>query len=797
MRTGQPLRDSTRNASGRRLFNFKSGDTSVGHLIQKIESFTLSLNQFNSVLKRGFDTTTISDQLPTLEEDIVISKENIGLYGQRVNLRNLNVTRVLLTEIQRKLRVWQGQLFGYSTQLAAMNNDIQEMRHDSTLRNLPDDSTLKALYFQQIRDLIRKWRKADSVNRIALINIGSLQSRVAMRYLEVSELNDEVNYRIRNFGKEMFDRDDEWLWKMKPSRYHSSFGEVVSRSFERGKSILTFYLASSARTSVVILALCFFFYIWVRHNRDRIIRQQSNPDEVFSHAEFLARFPVLSSVVFGLVLGMFLYQYPPAAYTTLLGVLLFGLITELLWLKWPQVLHRFWVGIGILYIVNSFLNLLVENTLLERLILLISAGTAMVLGSGVLKSVWINFKRYQKIARLMIILFNVTNGLSVLANISGHYALAKLLCTSAIFTLFLAIGLLFVVEIILDAIYLQSEAYNSANQLAYHFNFKEVKGRIRNGLLMGGGVLWFVGFSKGLSFYDYFYDGISEFLTQERKIGNSSFSFGSVVIFLVVIWISSLLSQLIAYLFDTKGQQGVVKKTNLGSFMLLARIGILAVGILLAFSASGIPMDKLAIVIGALGVGIGFGLQNIVNNLVSGIILAFEKPVQIGDVIDVGLHSGTVKEIGFRSSKITTADGAEVIIPNGDLISQQVVNWTMSNNFRRVELVVGVAYGADLTVCRECILKAVREKEYVLQFPEPLILLHQLAESAVNFRVLFWAADIATWTSTKSQVLQDIYDNLRKSGIDIPFPQRELHIASVGADLINALKDGKAKDGSA
>ena len=110
---------------------------------------------------------------------------------------------------------------------------------------------------------------------------------------------------------------------------------------------------------------------------------------------------------------------------------------------------------------------------------------------------------------------------------------------------------------------------------------------------------------------------------------------------------------------------------------------------------------------------------------------------------------------------------------------------------------IGVAYGSDLNVCRDCILKAVKEKEYILQFPEPLILLHQLAESAVNFRVLFWAADIATWTSTKSQVLQDIYDNLRKSGIDIPFPQRELHIASVGADLINALKDGKAKDGSA
>ena len=114
----------------------------------------------------------------------------------------------------------------------------------------------------------------------------------------------------------------------------------------------------------------------------------------------------------------------------------------------------------------------------------------------------------------------------------------------------------------------------------------------------------------------------------------------------------------------------------------------------------------------------------------------------------------------------------------------------MSNNFRRVELIVGVAYGTDLNICRECISKAVKEKDTILPFPEPIILVHQLADSAVNFRILFWATDIATWISIKSQVLQDIYDNLKQAGIDIPFPQRELHIASVDADLINALKNG-------
>jgi potassium efflux system protein len=123
---------------------------------------------------------------------------------------------------------------------------------------------------------------------------------------------------------------------------------------------------------------------------------------------------------------------------------------------------------------------------------------------------------------------------------------------------------------------------------------------------------------------------------------------------------------------------------------------VFAIGFLLAVTASGFPLDKITIIISAFGIGIGFGLQNIVNNLVSGLILAFEKPIQIGDIIEVDNRSGTIMEIGIRSSKIATSDGAEVIIPNGDLISHHVINWTLSNNNRRIELIIGVAYGSDI-----------------------------------------------------------------------------------------------------
>ena len=209
--------------------------------------------------------------------------------------------------------------------------------------------------------------------------------------------------------------------------------------------------------------------------------------------------------------------------------------------------------------------------------------------------------------------------------------------------------------------------------------------------------------------------------------------------------------------------------------LILIRLAILSTGIIIAFVASGIPMDKLTIIIGALGVGIGFGLQNIVNNLVSGVILAFEKPVQIGDAIEVGTHYGTVKEIGIRSSKILTVEGSEVIVPNGDMLSQHIVNWTLSSHFRRVEIIVGVSYSSDLRLAEKILSGIISTQKGIESKPVPMVLAHQFAESSINFRLLFWC-DIDTWISIKSEVLMKVHQLFNENGIEIPFPQRDINI---------------------
>jgi len=246
-----------------------------------------------------------------------------------------------------------------------------------------------------------------------------------------------------------------------------------------------------------------------------------------------------------------------------------------------------------------------------------------------------------------------------------------------------------------------------------------------------------------------------------------------------VLWLSMIIARVINYFYDFAEQQSSeasdIRKAK--TSVLLIRISVFTGGFIAAILFSGIPVTEVTIVLGALGVGIGFGLQNIVNNLVSGIILAFERPVQVGDIIEVGDRAGTIKEIGIRASKIQSVDGSELIIPNGDLISQHVINWTLSDNFRRIELTVGVAYGSDIEKVQAILTRIVKNRSEITQKLLPMVHLHNFSESSVDFKLLFWsAASIDKAMTLKSSVMSEVYNEFAKEGIEIPHPKRDIKV---------------------
>jgi len=254
-----------------------------------------------------------------------------------------------------------------------------------------------------------------------------------------------------------------------------------------------------------------------------------------------------------------------------------------------------------------------------------------------------------------------------------------------------------------------------------------------------------------------------------------------------------MLAKIVAFVTSETSSSNTGTKTNkLGSWLLLVRIAIISSGIIIAFIIAGLPVDRLTMIISALGVGIGFGLQTVVNNIVSGVIIAFEKPVNLDDIVEVGGQTGTMKSIGLRSSVISTFQGSDVIVPNGDLLNQHLTNWTLGREKCRTEIEVGVAYGTDLRTVKALLHNILSAHEEVLNYPEPMIQLTRFNDNSIDFVIKFWVAHFLQLNEVKSDLIIAIDETFKENGIVIPFPQRDIHVINEPEDM--NLKGGSLKN---
>jgi small-conductance mechanosensitive channel len=204
---------------------------------------------------------------------------------------------------------------------------------------------------------------------------------------------------------------------------------------------------------------------------------------------------------------------------------------------------------------------------------------------------------------------------------------------------------------------------------------------------------------------------------------------------------------------------------------------ILALGFVVALGVLGIDLTKMTVLAGAFGVGIGFGLQSVVNNFVSGLILLFERPLHVGDTVQVGNLAGRVRRIGIRASVVRTAQGAEIIVPNAQLITEQVTNWTLSDQLRRIDLSVGVSYGTAPQKVIELLESVARAHPKVLHEPAPRALFMGYGDNSINFELRAWV-EFINWQQVHSDLTVAVYDAVYAAGMTFPFPQRDIHIVS-------------------
>ena len=279
--------------------------------------------------------------------------------------------------------------------------------------------------------------------------------------------------------------------------------------------------------------------------------------------------------------------------------------------------------------------------------------------------------------------------------------------------------------------------------------------------------------------YDSLEGAMKGLLALGFDLGSQRISVGLVITSACVLYGSFLASWILQkLLMDQVLLTRQVQRGVRHSIARLAHYVIVFVGFLVALSILGFDVTKLTIVLGALGVGIGFGLQGVVNNFVSGLILLFERPVRVGDTIELVGRWAEITRIGLRATTVQTFDQADVIIPNADLITNQVTNWTLSNRQVRLSIPVGVAYGSDVSLVMKALTECASANSMVARRPEPQVLFLSFGESSLDFELRVWVLDADHRLKVTSELHQEIDRSFREAKIEIAFPQRDLHLRS-------------------
>lgn len=281
------------------------------------------------------------------------------------------------------------------------------------------------------------------------------------------------------------------------------------------------------------------------------------------------------------------------------------------------------------------------------------------------------------------------------------------------------------------------------------------------------------------------------------KLGGNPFTTRALIILFLslflLIAISSRISRVLSRkVFPRYGLEPGVSQ----SMATIIRYVLIIIGLVIIIQTSGINLSALGILMGALGVGIGFGLQNITSNFISGIIILFERPIKVGDRVEIDDLKGNVVEISARATTINTNDNITVIVPNSDFINSRVINWSHNEKRIRLSFPVGVSYNEDPEKIRDLLTEIALANPGVLKTPPPYVLFDALGDSSLDFKLLVWTTDyINKPMILKSELYYEIFRRFREKGIEIPYPQQDIHLRT-GWDQHGPVSTGSVPDGS-
>lgn len=736
------------------------------------------------------------------EVELRLAKTRQMLVG-RPNVRTLQKSSAVLSELLKQLRSLEdeldGELDGFGTTLGRIDKIAAVWTTTDELAKSEEDADATILTrIAAVLGEIDATRSAvvDRRNELLTVRDKLVNPSVALGEM-IEQLQATVEARLAG----VFRAEHPPLWSPKVrvsfrQEWQTVGPQLLIKRFEESVQVARKPTQAFGFQLVLFLALGLTLR-WLRQRT----RKRADADSRLRHAQLVFEHPWAMAVLIATVLTVSLDPLAPSSAGVVAAAFIAVATLRIVQRYLPPPMILFARGLAVLFILDRSRDLLNTTPTIDRFVFL----AEMIGGLGLL--IWIlrpsriaklpEERRDHPFFRLLYVAMSVGAGLltlAILCDLAGWSDLAVLLGDAALRSGYngMVVFVLLKVAIGLTAFALVLRPLGLVRAISIH---RQIVHRwLERGLSILAVGLWAARVCGQLGLLTPAIDLVKQVLGASLDVGALSVSVGDVVVFALTVLFSLLLARCVQVLLQEDVFSRV--RTSRGvpyAVSNLARYSVICLGLLVGLSAAGVEVTKLAVVAGGLGVGIGFGLQNVVNNFVSGLILLFERPIDVGDMIELSDTTGTMKRIGIRASVIRTFDGAEVIVPNGMLISDKVTNWTLSDRRRRVDLTVGVEYGTPAQQVIDLLVDVAKANPKVIRDPAPVAYFVNFGDSSLDFKLRVWFdADFSTNIHTiHSGIAVAVQQALDEASIGVPFPQRDLRLISVPDNTASDLGTAK------
>jgi small-conductance mechanosensitive channel len=747
---------------------FKNSDTlTLSDYFMSVERVNDNLNDISDSSKLGFDVVRMSHRLDEITDDVSILRQNIRGRNSVINMKNLYLYQSLASNLEEENNKIKSDVIQMYNRIYNAKLGLRTVLNDSVFIRLYTTTEYHDTLDKRLNRTERKWLRTDSIVNANMDSLNSMKVKLADNAMSLSSILNRMDNKLNKAGNELFGQEVSYIWQKEKSKSVDSNEAKDKNIFESEKNAIGYYFSQTTGKRGLILLLGILLFAWLFRKRKLIKSINENIETYnFLNLKHIISHPILSTLVVLICLMQFFDAYAPSSYIAFEHFLLLAIATIIFATKKERVFVFDWIILVALFLVNSLTYLTIEPTIATRLWLLAVQVCIIVFTFGFFKRLDKQMP-YYKWLKIAIITGIAATILGAICNLFGRFSLSGIFGVAGIFAITQAVILPVFINIIIEIVLLQLQNSRIKKGVNQAFDTSNVLKKIKAPLVIIAALLWLIMLTSNLNIYHNISNFISEFLTEMRTIGSITFRFISVAWFFAIIWLAHIAQRLIGFIFGETGSDAEDQtfSKDKHSRLLITKLLVLICGYILAIAASGLPLDKLTIVLGALGVGIGMGLQNIVNNFVSGIILIFDGSLKIGDQIEVAGQSGKVKEIGLRASTLNTVDGAEVIIPNGTILSQNIVNWTYSNDEKRV-IIRFILTGKELdsNIINNTINDTILAIPEVIVKRKPIILYTKATEGTCWITVRFWST-INNAEKTRSEAIQHLNIAFSAQGI--------------------------------